>query len=542
VLDVNRFVNTVPDRMRRSVRACLLGAVALTLPGCSAHHTPTSPDGIADAASRFAREWDRVADGQPEFRARLAARPLAFFRFVNQAWTREVCEAFASEAGRLPSARLHGDAHIEQYAVTDSARGLDDFDDSARGPAVVDIVRFLGSLELAAGQRGWSASLPGAIDAFVAGYRRALADPSYLPPDPAVVKRIRAAPERSATEFLAWTDSLMEAPSEGEFPHLDISWQQVETLAAKMNPEFTPSFLVRKKFGWIRVGIGSALTPKILIRIEGPSPAPDDDLVIEAKEVGAFATESCVSILGSSEALRAVEGLQQIGRLQQRLLFGLPGLGGKRTDGRGWWVKTWDRTMREVTIDDFRSPSELQELAHDVGAQLGSTNLVHPSAALASEERLVEREAVTRLESRIRRLAHDLTAALLRAWEQGRNARHARRSAPRPTSPGRRYNVLGDARVRWPAVVPSALSAPRVGRPTTGTRAWTSAARRPAIRGILGARGPRARAEHRRAGAPRGDDAARVVDEAPHGRFRRAPRELDGRAVSPAHQDSRLRR
>ena len=33
---------------------------------------------------------------------------------------------------------------------------LDDFDDSARGPALVDIVRFLGSIDLAARQRGWT--------------------------------------------------------------------------------------------------------------------------------------------------------------------------------------------------------------------------------------------------------------------------------------------------------------------------------------------------------------------------------------------------
>ena len=107
---------------------------------------------------------------------------MAFFRFVNQAWTQEVCEAFASEYGRLPLARLHGDAHIEQYPVTDGARGLDDFDDSARGPAVVDIVRFLASLELAAVQRGWNSSLPSAVNAFFAGYRRALVDPSYCLP------------------------------------------------------------------------------------------------------------------------------------------------------------------------------------------------------------------------------------------------------------------------------------------------------------------------------------------------------------------------
>ena len=34
--------------------------------------------------------------------------------------------------------------------------GLDDFDDPTRGPAFVEVVRFLGSLDLASRQRGWS--------------------------------------------------------------------------------------------------------------------------------------------------------------------------------------------------------------------------------------------------------------------------------------------------------------------------------------------------------------------------------------------------
>ncbi len=346
---------------------------------------------------------------------------MAFFRFVNQAWTHEVCEAFAAEYGRLPLARLHGDAHIEQYAVTDGARGLDDFDDSARGPAVVDIVRFLGSLELAAGQRGWRSSLPATVDAFFAGYRRGLVDPSYQPPDPAVVTRVRTVPAKSVTEFLAWADSIMSPPSASESGSLEVSWLLVERLAAETNPEFTPAFLTRKKVGWIRLGIGSALTPKLLFRIEGPSPALEDDLVIEAKEVRAFTGESCVSIPMSSEAFRAVEGIEQIGRLQQRLLVALPGLVSPRPEGRGWWVKAWDRTLREVAVDDLDSANELRELAHDVGAQLGSTNLVRRSGSPAEEDRHVELEAVARLESRVRQVAHDLTVALIHAWEQGRN-------------------------------------------------------------------------------------------------------------------------
>jgi hypothetical protein len=43
--------------------------------------------------------------------------------------------------------RLHGDAHIGQFAVTADEWGLGDFDDSTRGPAFVDIVRFLGSID-----------------------------------------------------------------------------------------------------------------------------------------------------------------------------------------------------------------------------------------------------------------------------------------------------------------------------------------------------------------------------------------------------------
>jgi Ser/Thr protein kinase RdoA (MazF antagonist) len=37
---------------------------------------------------------------------------------------------------------LHGDAHLEQFAVTDASFGLIDFDDAVGGPAVIDLLRF----------------------------------------------------------------------------------------------------------------------------------------------------------------------------------------------------------------------------------------------------------------------------------------------------------------------------------------------------------------------------------------------------------------
>ena len=42
----------------------------------------------------------------------------------------------------MPTVTLHGDPHLEQYAVTDAGRGLTDFDDASKGPAILDLVRF----------------------------------------------------------------------------------------------------------------------------------------------------------------------------------------------------------------------------------------------------------------------------------------------------------------------------------------------------------------------------------------------------------------
>ena len=79
------------------------------------------------------------------------------------------------------------------------------------------------------------------------------------------------------------------------------------------------------------------------------------------------------------------------------------------------------RTITMVTI-------ALGVLAHDAGAQLGSSNLAEEAGSEADQRRLAELQAITRLEPRIRQVAHDLTTALVQAWEAFRIAR----SAPQP--------------------------------------------------------------------------------------------------------------
>lgn len=85
----------------------------------------------------------------PDLVAKLAATPHGYFRFVNAAFAAETCRLFADVAASLPEVNLHGDAHVEQYAVTSLGRGLTDFDDCTRGKAVIDLVRFGASLLLA---------------------------------------------------------------------------------------------------------------------------------------------------------------------------------------------------------------------------------------------------------------------------------------------------------------------------------------------------------------------------------------------------------
>jgi uncharacterized protein (DUF2252 family) len=357
----------------------------------------------------------RLADAPADLREKLAASPVAYFRFVNQPWTREACAAFLDATPDLPTSHLHGDAHVEQYAFTAHARGLDDFDDSARGPAVVDIVRFLGSLELTAASRGWLGALDALSGAFFAGYQRALDDPSYLPADPGVVTRLRAVPVRPAPEFLAWATSLMRPLSADDAARVDEAWPRVVAHAAQLDPTFTREYLHRKDVGWLRLGVGSALSRKVLFRVEGPSPAPEDDVVLEAKEVTALREETCLKLPQRPEVFRIVEGVEQVGRLEQRLLVALPTLMRDATSSRGWWVREWDPSYRELEIADLASAVELQEVAHDVGAQLGRVNLVTPSGAVAGDRRR-QRQAISDLAPRMRQVAHDLAGRVLAGW------------------------------------------------------------------------------------------------------------------------------
>jgi hypothetical protein len=122
-----------------------------------------------------------------------------------------VCGLLADIREGLPEVNLRGDAHNEQYAVTSLGRGLTDFDDSARGPYVIDLVRFGVSLELAAREKGWPGEGRRAFDDFLRGYRGALENPNLESPRVRAVSRTRAAFAHDHRLALRRADTLMDA-------------------------------------------------------------------------------------------------------------------------------------------------------------------------------------------------------------------------------------------------------------------------------------------------------------------------------------------
>ena len=233
----------------------------------------------------------------PDLLQRLISDRFQYFRFTNVEFAREVCARFAPIMRSMPIVNLHGDAHIEQYAVTSKARGLHDFDASTTGPAVLDLVRFGASLRVGCRTRGWKANEGEMIDRFFQGYKDALANPRTERPLPRVVTRIRETFSDDRMPFLRWADSLMTPIEPNKMAVFKKGFAGFVEQMNREHPDLEPGYFVLKKAGRLHLGVGSALDIKLLIRVEGPSAAPEDDMVLEAKEVRDLSSISCVNAI-----------------------------------------------------------------------------------------------------------------------------------------------------------------------------------------------------------------------------------------------------
>jgi len=357
-----------------------------------------------------------LADAPEELVERLRADPLTYFRFINRAWIARVCQAFA-DVHDGPVVRLHGDAHVEQFAVTKDAWGLDDFDDSARGPGFVDIVRFMGSLDLATRQRGWVGERDAVWNRFLEGYRRGLANPNYRPSEPGIVRVLRAEAPATRAAFLAWGETQMRPMEEASSKSIVASMEIFQRFMLRERPDLPPHFFTVVRVGWLRIGVGSAVAKKVLVRVQGFTTDPEDDVLLEGKEAANLDGLGCLEGSTAPPAARIIAGTRQLGRLKHNILAVGPPLVAPSSADHGernveWWVSSWDPSYHEVRVSDLRSVGDLADIAYDSGVQLGAGELRERSA------RMQARASVVKLEARLKKETAAIVEELLSGWRE----------------------------------------------------------------------------------------------------------------------------
>ncbi len=347
----------------------------------------------------------------PGLLKRIESGPHGYYRFINIPFSQAVCRRFEGMISGSPSLNLHGDAHLEQYAVTDLGRGLTDFDDSSTGPGIIDLMRFGVSLHLACRVNNWQDKSEELMKIFLQGYSNALNDPGVTAPEPQVVKRIRSKFTINREKYFQWIASLMEPMPQTEKDSLmNALTSYISTQLAEV-PELPKEYFRAKEMGYLKMGIGSALDRKYLLRVEGRSSDPLDDVVLECKQVRDLSGIDCVNSGSKGDPFRILLG-------QSRIAYQpFHHLGYFRFKKLMFWVHSWVDNYKEVKIGkSFHSPEELAEVAFDVGVQLGKGHIKHIAAPLDLQIRREQLHLVNSFQSEILSACDELADQTVSAW------------------------------------------------------------------------------------------------------------------------------
>jgi uncharacterized protein (DUF2252 family) len=364
---------------------------------------PPSPD-------TFTVDGARLRATDPSVAKRVAVSPFNYFRYQNRAFADRVCSRWASRISTMPLVHVHGDAHIEQYAVAEGGRGLSDFDAAGEGPPVIDFARFAASIALARPyDRGGTKA---AIGAMFRGYLRALDDPKAFVTEPRAATRLRS---RFAPTTEAWLDrvtALVVPTDPADHEKFAPAWKKfVGDMCT--SERLNESFFNVKKGGKLELGIGSAHAEKYLARIEGPTSAADDDIMLEAKALQPGALASCMRGV-DLDATRVIETQMTMSAAPQRFL------GAMTISGKPFYTHAWQVQYIELGVGDIANGDELGEIAEDVGLQLGRghAKAKDPKDVPALRRRL--HDDASRLAPEVESAAFELALEVSHAWERFR--------------------------------------------------------------------------------------------------------------------------
>ncbi|HKY59679.1 MAG TPA: DUF2252 family protein [Gemmatimonadota bacterium] len=409
----------------RRISVLRLTAAALTaalgLAGCSTTGSGAAREGVDPAAgnSRPATldltgdELDALAD-RPDVLLRVRSDPYAYFRLLASGFSRRVCAEFDGLIDEMPLVNLHGDAHLEQYAITPTAHGLDDFDEAGMGPAIVDLVRFASSIHFACRRATFDCDPEAAVNEFLEAYAEALADPESAFPTPDWVARERRRTPADRTAFLAWAESLMKRPDPRTRARMMERWALFVQMMNRLHPDAPDDYYGVERFGAIDIGIGSALDAKYLLRIRGDTADPEDDVIVEIKPMNEV-TAPCLLRPPSGGMLLTLLPTVRMGRLRPVVLGYLPWEEGG-DDQSQWWIHSWDLGYRELDVDELTSQGDLAAIARDVGLQLGRGHVNGIAAPLEDMNRLAQARTLDLVRERVEVLAKRLADEAYQGW------------------------------------------------------------------------------------------------------------------------------
>jgi hypothetical protein len=324
---------------------------------------------------------------------------------------------------------LHGDAHLEQFAVSSDFHGLSDYDDVATGPGVIDLVRFGVSVKLAARMRGWDRESRALLEAFVDRYTDTLeADSPPEMPTPSVVPRLRDQIQPDRASWLAWVDEVTSPVEDEVRAELEPGIEAYRGLMRARHGDLPTTFFDLKKIGHLNLGVGSRLHPKFLLRVEGPSAEANDDVVLEFKPVTRSTNNGCVSYGGATAIVRTI---RLFANEPLRFIAQVPYVKGRPLDEMPYWAREWLESYAELRVDELRSVDELREVVLDVAMELAT---VHPR--LHGKDPQPRREQValcTMLRPRILAAIDDVADRTWKGWEAF--AAEAKRRGVEPAKP-----------------------------------------------------------------------------------------------------------
>jgi hypothetical protein len=345
--------------------------------------------------------------------------PFRYFRAVAEPFKHSTCEAFRDLRWRLPSGAVHGDAHLEQFVVTDEDFGLADFDNAGYGPAIVDLVRYAASLHLACREMKGGCDAERAVRAYFDAYRTALDHPVKREP-PAIVARLRTRLGPEPEAWLQWADGLMQPLAGTEEKRIRSEWHRFVELMRETAPERPERFYAIRRLGTVEIGLGSALERKMLIRIAGATDDPADDVILEARPHSLPEYRGCV--------WRPTGGSLNVFILTSLLAHPLPKVFGVLPNPDGddrpeIWIQSWERGYRELSLSDLRGQADLDALAGDAGTQLAGHFWSTSPEELRGYQRFTQLRAFELTEERARELARSLAGEIVTEWNRFRGER-----------------------------------------------------------------------------------------------------------------------